>query len=115
MKVKTKVVMNHKLLDSDCYAVLKQRNDHVEIRILSDSEYKGAPIANPTVPPAALGRPAVLASKHNVLVKGYSENTGMPELLSKEGIIGDLVAEHPSGFVVIGEYELGPRAIEEEG
>lgn len=39
-------------------------------------------------------------------IKNWSENEGMVEFLTKMGIIGEKVAEEPSGFVVIPYFKL---------
>ena len=39
-------------------------------------------------------------------IKNWSENVGVVEFLAKMGIIGEKVAEEPSGFVTIPYYKL---------
>ena len=39
-------------------------------------------------------------------IKNWSENVGVVEFLTKMGIIGEKVAEEPSGFVTIPYYKL---------
>lgn len=93
----------------DCIAHVSQEETHVDIYITSPTV--GA-VGGPCVPPEALDPPAVLQSINHTLVKGYSENDGMPLLLHKEGIIDGIPVDvHPSGFVHIGEFTLTPDVL----
>lgn len=42
----------------------------------------------------------------NIMVKSYSENSGMLEALIKAGVIDAPVREHPTGFVYVYECPL---------
>lgn len=57
------------------------------------------PIASPTCPVAALERPIPKLKPEFVLVKDYSENTGMLEALTSQGVVEDLRLPIPTGFV----------------
>jgi len=45
----------------------------------------------------------------NIFIKDWSENEGVVDwMLSNNLIIGDVVREIPSGYVMIKEYQMGP-------
>lgn len=57
------------------------------------------PIASPTCPASALEHPLPPLKPEFVLVKDYSENTGMLEALTSQGVVEDMRLPIPTGFV----------------
>lgn len=55
---------------------------------------------------ATLNVPEIPVQEGNVLIKNYSENTGMLDALIEAGVVGSPVSVHFNGFVDIPECPL---------
>lgn len=46
-----------------------------------------------------------------IVVKNYSENTGVEDFLKEYGLVGEVVGEQRSGFVIVPVYLLTDKAL----
>lgn len=89
--------------------------NRLAIQLLSDEEnadkgvFYGEPIAVATV-----NIPEVPLKENEIIIKDYSENSGMLEALKKSGFITDTKREITSGFVTVQVVEKTQKLLELE-
>lgn len=89
--------------------------NRLAIQLLSDEEnadkgvFYGEPIAVATV-----NLPEVPLKENEIIIKDYSENSGMLEALKKSGFISDTKREITSGFVTVQVVEKTQKLLELE-
>lgn len=95
--------INVKFMEWDCVVYLAQYQTSNAPAILLRDSYTGEPIATASVNLDVMPKPG------NVLIKVWSENSGIDDALVKAGVLGQKVAIHPAGMTYAVEYELSPQ------
>lgn len=90
-------------------AVVSKReysNGRPALQVLSSN---GEPLCTATV-----NLPEADVPEGHVLVKNYSENRGVLDALIKAGVVGEPIAEIPTGFVMVQVCELLYRSAQND-